>query len=667
MKRVSRPLVMTALLSLVLLLGSASSVGAQTGVISGTVNDQQSPPQPVGGITVELYGEGGSHLTSETTDPTLGTYSFTALPAGVYFVRANSDPARDLVGEYYQNENEHDIDLATPIEISGGDQYTGIDFSLSPGGSISGSISGLLGGEDIDLSIYEDVDGGRYRGGTLSTSGSYSIESLPPASYKLWAEPYGTDRAIQWWEGADGFWEADLIVLGENEDLSGIDFTLVEGTSISGLVTLDPDPGDGTIQQIWIDALKESTQEHVISTNVNFDGTYTLTNLPVGSYLLQAQTGDSGYLWEVWVTGADNPAQMPIPDLNLAEPIAVTAATPATGKDFLLIPGDTFGTLRGRVIADDLSGIPDVDVQLWWFDTDNHFLSEQTDASGYFTFTNLHPGSYKIYFNTSWSNIQNDKDFVSSFWADDPEPGIIDPNDLRIDFPTTPDPGTGPGTDLGEFMLDTGGSISGKVNPPDGVDLPDEVWVSAQNFEGWGAHLPGFQADQEGYYHLRGLPAPATYRVLAEAWNTDLVSVFYWEADESTFDHSDRDGGPGGPRLSAGLRYRSLSPPGRVYLRDCPGCSRPFNCARLPGLCRFDQRLPRPRFRWWSEHRRGWHLYDQRVWFLAITASGLMPERVCTPTRHIWTRLRLWRRTTRVGWTSTSRRAAALPARLLNW
>jgi len=728
----------TAALVLVLLLGSASAVEAQTGVITGTVFDEQTSA-PVGDLSVELYDEYGDHMYSVQTGAGTGTYSFTDLDDGTYFVRATSDLTNDVVGEWYQDANEYDFDLAARLEINSSNTLSGIDFHLARGSSISGQLFGLGGGEDIDLSVY-DATNWRHRGGVRSNLGSYTIDSLPPSSYKLFADPHGTDRAFQWWDGRVSYNEADIIPVAGNVDITGKDFSLTAGTSISGTVTLDPDPGDGgaTLEQIWIDIFESATHEHLDSTNVATDGTYGFSTLPPGSYLLQAQTHNTEYVSETWVTGADNPGQAPVFNHHEAEPVATAVGSPATGIDFLLeegrwisgnvfldgvgnvdgasvnadlvdggygrgagtdpsgdytvfglapgqyhvrvesgsvdepftaqvwedkslyedpdpvdvssgdatlvdfvvsqertvsgkvyldsnndqvqqlgepgfsnlairaydfatgrwlghaaiapdgqysigvpagvfqveasphhpgllreawenaysgddatpvdvqtadatgidfgiVAGEYFGTLRGRVVADGTTtGVPGVDVQVWRFDDDNHILSGQTDADGYFTVWNLPPGSYRVLFDTRGSNAADDTDHVSSFWSSTGIAGDPDPGNHRIDYPAV----LGDGSDLGSFELDTGGSISGTVFPPSGYALPLPFNVNAEYFFGGTSPLPSFTVESDGSYHLRGLP-DGPFRIHASTWGTGFVSVYYLTPSESTWHQSD--------------------------------------------------------------------------------------------------------------------------------
>ncbi|MEE8526049.1 MAG: carboxypeptidase regulatory-like domain-containing protein, partial [Thermoanaerobaculia bacterium] len=644
----------------------------------------------------------------------------------------------------------------TPITVSGGATVANVDFVLSPGGSISGNVFGLMPGETVNLQAYDALSG-RYRGGFDSDAGfNYTIDSLPAGTYTLFAETGGTDRAIQWWDGHSRQNTADAVTLAADQDATGKDFVLAAGTSISGTVSLSPDPGDGgaTVEQMWIEAFDPVSFEHVRGSSPDTAGSYDVDNLPPDSYALQVHAHQTGYVTELWVPGADTPGQPPVFDLDAATPIAVGVGTPATGVDFLLeegrrigghvflesliengvqdpgepdiadaavnvglvaggygngtrtdangdytvvgligglynvqvesgsvaepfvtelwddktqfevpdvvdvtvgdafnidfdviqrqvvsgkvfldfdddqvqdagepgftnvtvratrvdglhaghaavandgsysiglLPGSytldaephqpgllrehwndvffieeaqpidvtaadasgvdfgliastTVGTLRGRVIAGDtLLGIQDVGVEVWRFDNDAYVAGATTDADGDFSFSDLPPSSaagYKVWFRTDASNDLHDSDYVSVFWSASGDPGSIDPDDLRVVFPTLPDPPGGPGTDLGSFELALGGSISGTVFPPGGESLPENMTVSAQSFESGGAPLPGASVDGGGAYRIRGLPAPATYRVQADTYGTDLVPVFFLTAAESTFDHS---------------------------------------------------------------------------------------------------------------------------------
>lgn len=725
-----------------------SLLPAQTGTISGEVVDALS--SPVGGISVELRRPWGDVVATTTSGSTTGTYSFTGLDDGEYLVRVPSDPARDLVGAYYRDVHEHDQDLATVLEIVAGGTISGVDFELAAAGSLSGTLFGLASGESVELQLF-DAYNGRFRGSVRSdaATAAFTLEGLPAGTFHLFTDARGTDRALQWWDARTRRSLADPIGVGADEDILGKEMTLGPGTSISGTVLLTPDPGDGgaTLERMGVGVVDAATHDWVHYTQIPADGVYEIPNLPPGTYVVEAQTHDTGYVREVWVPGADLPGQSPVFQQHEGEPVSVDVGLPATGIDFLLeegrritgrvflesvavngvqdpgepglehvevaaertdgtwvngtgtagngdfvlpglppdryrirvessdvdqpfvaevwrdrafweagdlvdveagdaagidfgvvqdrvisgrvfldfdddqvrdpdepgfqnvavraydastgrhvghaavapdgrwsigvrsgiylveaqphqrtllrehwrnaffqdqaeavdvrtgdatgidfglVDGAIYGTLRGRLVdADTGTGIAGVRLQIERFETGEWVPGTTTVSDGSFALTTLPPGSYRIYFETRDSNAAHDTDYVSSYWSADGTPGVLDPELTRVEFPEI----SGDGTDLGTFALEHGGSISGTVHPPAGETLPVGLWVGAFSAESGGADLPGVAVAADGGYRIRGIPAPATYRVQLGTGGTDLVPVFFWTAAESTFDH----------------------------------------------------------------------------------------------------------------------------------
>ena len=164
---------------------------------------------------------------------------------------------------------------------------------------------------------------------------------------------------------------------------------------------------------------------------------------------------------------------------------------------------------------------------------------------------------------------------MAAYWTTTGEPGWINWNDLLVDLTNT----EGAGKDLGTFELAVGGSISGTVHLPAGDLGPLPSWVSIESFESGGSSLPGGQVDPEsGAYHVRGLPAPASYRV-ETGWDSGFVRVYYYCPIPgscqavSTWDYNLATS----IEVAAGLEtdsIRSLPLPRRVHRGDGPRHSR---------------------------------------------------------------------------------------------
>jgi hypothetical protein len=649
-------------------LGVLSVWGASpalAGQIDGCVT-QELTGVPLTGITVQAEDNAGDVVASGVTDSPAGCYQITGLPDGVYVLRANGDPGRDLVGELYDGVNEHDRDLAARLVIQGSATLSGKNFVLGLGGTVSGVITGPGGAPVEGASVgVTDASTHRFRGSAGTASdGSYVVGSLRPGSYRVLVWPPAGNLAFRWYHSSAAvnavrFEQAEAIGLSYDEDESGRSLELVAGTSISGTVAAGPD-----FSQLSIEAHDAGTDEWLASVAPNGSGAYQLANLPEGSYKVRANARDTGYVSVYWpgafsfdagtpitttvatpatgkdftlalggsisgtvcfdadgngACGAGDPplggvwvdAQLRdvccggngagsdpttgaytirgLPDGNFvvranpqgslvpeywpnaffssdATVLAITSSSAETGKDFSILDGSAFGTLTGRVLDPDPGGQPVIGVQVrvQGFVNREDVAWGQTGADGRFTFSNLpaeclDPPSctqfgtdYRVLFDTQGSNVANDQDLVAEYWTrcqanpGSCDPQVIDPNDTKVTYPTV----LGVGTDLGNFKLTLGGSISGTVclsgqTPPcGGSGLPHPVRIRPQGFVSGGPGLPFLPESDvraDGFYRVRGLPgtppepppgAPGqAYRVQADVRNptSHLVDAYYAE------------------------------------------------------------------------------------------------------------------------------------------
>ncbi len=553
------PAATTAAFSLLAFCALSPAVAAQTGEITGTVYDELTSAT-VDGITVELQDAYGGNLDSTVTDAVAGTYAFTGLAADVYLVRVSSDPARDLVGEYHQDVHEFDQDLATRLVVVAGAALT-VDFQLARGGSISGNLFGLAGGEDISLQVF-DAWSGRYRGGAGSNAGSFTVGSLGAASYKLFADPSGTDRAFQWYDGEIRFNLAQTIALGSDEDLFGKDLSLEAGTSISGTVSLSPDPNDGgaTLERLSIDVIDSASHEHLWwSGGVTTSGTYSADNLPAGSYLVQAQTHDTGYVYEMWVPGADDPFQDPVFDWNQATPVTVEVATPATGLDFELTEGQQ---ISGRVTSGGL-GVANASVQADLI-AGGFGSGAGTDVNGDYVITGLVPGSYTVRVEST----SVDEPFVAQVWQNrtlyhDGDPVDVTAGDAAgIDFAVAQER-----VISGQIFLDPNDDQVQQAGEPSfsnvtvrAYDFADGRWLGHAAVAPDGRYAIGVPA---GLYRVEA--APHQQNMLWESWQNayfqeDAQAVDVTAADAVNIDLGLMDGATIGTLRGRVLDAVTLAP-----------------------------------------------------------------------------------------------------------
>ncbi|MBE0645254.1 MAG: carboxypeptidase regulatory-like domain-containing protein [Bacteroidetes bacterium] len=192
--------------------------------ISGTVRDNNGNPIAGAIVTAWVNGRpstnaaciGYGHATSAAD----GSYLIAGLPQGDFIVRAQ---AAGFIAEYYSGAT--DMKLATPVTVTN-QPVTGIDFSLDPGGSISGTVSN----EDTNAPlanatvIVRSVQNRFERGARTNAQGQYTIAGLPADAYTIFTSAF---RFIgEYYDNATTATQAGTVTLTASANVTGIDFAL---------------------------------------------------------------------------------------------------------------------------------------------------------------------------------------------------------------------------------------------------------------------------------------------------------------------------------------------------------------------------------------------------------------------------------------------------------
>jgi len=151
----------------------ASIMGDFTGTITGTVT-KATDHTPLSGISVcvENY-DSGQGLGCFNTNSS-GVYTATNLPDGDFRVSVFND---GYVWQFYNNTLDNRS--ASRVTVSGGAPRSGIDFSLSPAGVISGRVVGPDGTTPIE-NINVELSGDGFGNGTCTNSnGNYTFSTVP--------------------------------------------------------------------------------------------------------------------------------------------------------------------------------------------------------------------------------------------------------------------------------------------------------------------------------------------------------------------------------------------------------------------------------------------------------------------------------------------------------
>jgi len=368
------------------------------GSIAGTVTDQSSAG--IGNVAVKVAASSGVFVKTAASDGS-GAWVVRGLPPGTYFARTDVSSAGNYLDEAY-----NDIPCApfcppltttTPVSVGFG-TTTGIDFALSPGGSINGIVTNAasaspVAGVTIQIS---DSNGVLVKEVATDAAGAYVARGLGPGTYhaqtrvpptlNLVDEAYNDIACVPCSVKST----TPITVVGTSPT-GHIDFSLSPGGSIAGTVT-----EDGTTTPLpGVRVSIVATLQAVKAVVTDATGGYVATGLPPGTFFaFTSVPADRNYVDESF----DNrPCSG---TCTLGTEITVSGAGTTVTADFALAAG---GIVAGTV-TDARTGAPapDAIVDIYVLIFNRHLgyqaISVKTAATrldGTYSVAGLQPGSYR--------------------------------------------------------------------------------------------------------------------------------------------------------------------------------------------------------------------------------------------------------------------------------
>lgn len=368
--------------------------GACSAEISGTVFSQNTQ-DPVTGATVyiqlytdssdpcdscHLFEHGGASMNSAD-----GTFKISDVPSGSYYLRAKvytgnykdqwlggSGGLNDCSATYIVTVMDNEVIGDQNIFLETGSTITG-NLYQNDGVTLETSEAFYVELQSVDSCSESSVNKR-----ITSNDGTFYLEGLPAGQYQLSAAPrsnYSSYLEV-WWAQPRSVLnsrDAEVFLLREYEERTGMDFQLIKEATISGriyqsdgvtpLTGIDVDfyyseDQCGYYQQLYRGRMDEDT------------GTYTIPELHSGTYYLSAIPRDGNYLKEWWAQSSS------ATECQGAEPIVVVAEESVIDKDFQLDKGATIsGTLFER---DGITTIGGADIRIEVF-TGNPCDGNSTD------------------------------------------------------------------------------------------------------------------------------------------------------------------------------------------------------------------------------------------------------------------------------------------------
>ena len=252
-------------------------------------------------------------------------------------------------------------------------RVTAMDVAASISGVVSTDVEDFsLGGLTV---VATPTDGGTVDGyqtyvGTALTAddGTYTIHYLVPGSY---------DVTVQVPEGFGTEPEASSVVLGNKEDLAGVDFTVIDVTgSIAGTVSTELD--GVSVEGLVVTALPDAEGAEPITTETLSDGAYLFDGIVAGSYLVTVAVGEGQ---------VTDPADAAV-EVDVAEDV--------TAVDFAILE-DLTGTISGSIsTALDGVSIGGLTVSALSDADGAEAITAVTSADGAFVIEGVPAGTYTV-------------------------------------------------------------------------------------------------------------------------------------------------------------------------------------------------------------------------------------------------------------------------------
>ena len=214
-----------------------SGVDAQLapgGSISGTVTDSSS--NPIFNIRIDAYDSGGNLVNSgggisgSTSTSFDGTYTVSGLPPGDYRLRFRNFFG-NFAPEYY--DDKPDLASADPVTVTAGSDAPGKDVVLSPGGSITGTLTDASSNPVAACVRVFDPEGNSVSGPPEQTDGNgdYAVNGLATGDHRLEFYDCANEDSFGFYDNKPDLASADPIPVTAGSTTSGIDMQVAGDTT----------------------------------------------------------------------------------------------------------------------------------------------------------------------------------------------------------------------------------------------------------------------------------------------------------------------------------------------------------------------------------------------------------------------------------------------------
>lgn len=349
---------------------------ARGATLSGTFTGAGGP---LSGGFVEVFVEGSDDVVDIDTPDAGGQWSAVGLPPGAYEVRFQ---AANAELEWWQGAATRAG--ATAIDLAAGQDVAGVDAELDVWtGSVSGRLTDAETAAPIAGCVTLIPADDRYQqaGSACSEAadGAYSMSGIRPGQYVALVTTQAGTYVEQYVGGSLDFDSAEILLVRNGVELSGMDAALAKGGWIEGVVV---DDATGDPASACISIYSRTVGWVASSVCTNSFGEFRSPAVPEGAYVVYLSS------WDTWSSQWFDQAA----DITSATDISVVVGegTPIAPR---LVPDQ--GTATGTVTAAaDGAVLEGVCVAF----SGPSYARDCTDAAGAYSIAGLAVGSYTVSF-----------------------------------------------------------------------------------------------------------------------------------------------------------------------------------------------------------------------------------------------------------------------------
>lgn len=316
---------------------------AAGGTISGVVNDASGNPLSGKSVTVMILNDCGAVSVGSTSTASDGAFSVIGVPAGEAYVRASGGNYESVW--WTASGGSTDFANAETVAVTAGQTRSGLSLALPSAGSISGTITDLSTGDPLyGVSVFAVATSCPTRNITKSVStvtavdGTYTLSGLAPGTQYVWtgSSLRRTDHAVTWHSsgaGASACQNAQGVAVTAGNTTTGVDVSLPHGGILSGVLT---SPSGSARSCASIRATMGNacaSGNFIVSTASDYNGSYSLYGLPVGSAYIGAAGASSQRLQDRYWNGTTG-----VGACSQAAAVAVTSGGAINDVDMVLPP-----------------------------------------------------------------------------------------------------------------------------------------------------------------------------------------------------------------------------------------------------------------------------------------------------------------------------------------